>query len=98
MKYLKIKLKKKLNIFFRYEFYRFRLKFLFYNTFLPYSLRQYAYSSLIKLPLNSSFVRIRNQCVFTPSSYAVLRYFKVSRIYFKHLVSEGRIVGIRKSS
>ncbi len=57
-----------------------------------------AQRKLSKLPRNSSAVRIRNRCWVTGRPRAYLRKFKLSRITFRELASQGRIPGVTKSS
>ena len=53
---------------------------------------------LSKIPRNASKVRIRNRCVLTGRARGVYRKFKLSRIAFRELASEGKLPGIIKSS
>lgn len=81
----------------KYELKRVFLKSIFYNCSLEPYIRERARIALMKLPKNSSRVRLHNRCVFTSRSGGVLRFFKVSRMVFRDLSSRGFLYGIRKS-
>lgn len=53
---------------------------------------------LNKLPKNSSPIRLRNRCQFTGRSRGFLRKFKLSRLCFREMASQGLIPGIVKAS
>jgi small subunit ribosomal protein S14 len=53
---------------------------------------------LAEMPRNSSKTRIRNRCELTGRPRAVYRKFKLSRIAFRDLASQGQIPGVVKSS
>ena len=57
-----------------------------------------AQRKLARLPRNSSRVRIRNRCSVTGRPRAYLRKYKLSRITFRELASQGQIPGVTKSS
>ena len=57
-----------------------------------------AISKLSKLPKNSSPCRLRNRCIVTGRPRGNYRKFKLSRIAFRELASEGKLPGITKSS
>ncbi len=57
-----------------------------------------AVDSLNKLPRNSSPVRLRNRCQFTGRSRGFLRKFKLSRLCFREMASQGLIPGVVKAS
>ena len=56
------------------------------------------YEGLQALPLNSSPSRWKNRDALDGRPRAFMRRFGVSRINFRHLASEGKIPGVRKSS
>lgn len=60
--------------------------------------RQEAVISLNKLPKNSSPIRLRNRCMLTGRSRGVLRKFRLSRLAFRELASQGYIPGVTKAS
>ena len=57
-----------------------------------------ALNKLSKLPNNSSPCRLRNRCIMTGRPRGIYRKFKLSRIAFRELASEGKLPGIIKSS
>lgn len=60
---------------------------------------RYEYSlKLSKLPKNSSKTRIRNRCLITGRPRSIYRLFRVSRIVFRDLASQGAIMGVKKAS
>jgi ribosomal protein S14 len=60
---------------------------------------RYQYSvSLSKLPRNSSKTRVRNRCVITGRARSVYRRFRISRILFRELASNGSLPGVLKAS
>lgn len=60
--------------------------------------RQDAKIALNKLPRNSSPVRLRNRCQLTGRARGFLRKFKLSRLCFREMASNGMIPGITKAS
>ena len=56
------------------------------------------YSGLSQLPRNASPVRLTNRCLVTGRRRAFLRRFKLSRITFRELATNGLIPGVTKSS
>lgn len=65
---------------------------------LPIELREKYLAKLSQLPRNSSFTRVRNRCIFTGRSRAVYEKFRMSRIVFRSLASQGMLMGIKKAS
>ena len=57
-----------------------------------------AQRKLAKLPRNSSRVRLRNRCSITGRPRAYLRKYRLSRITFRELATQGQIPGVTKSS
>ena len=60
--------------------------------------RMVAVEALNKLPKNSSKVRLRNRCQLTGRSRGFLRQFKLSRLCFREMASQGLIPGVVKAS
>jgi small subunit ribosomal protein S14 len=60
--------------------------------------RQEAKTALNKMPRNSSPVRLRNRCQLTGRARGFLRKFKLSRLCFREMASNGMIPGVTKSS
>nr|YP_010032398.1 ribosomal protein S14 [Schizocladia ischiensis]QOW07612.1 ribosomal protein S14 [Schizocladia ischiensis] len=68
------------------------------NQNLSPSLRWRAQIELAKLPVSSSISRQHNRCVQTSRSPSLLRPYKLSRLRFRLLASQGLLPGIRKAS
>jgi small subunit ribosomal protein S14 len=60
--------------------------------------REAARVALNKMPRDSNPVRLRSRCQLTGRSRGVLRKFKLSRLCFREMASQGLIPGITKSS
>lgn len=56
------------------------------------------YVGLSMLPRNASPTRVVNRCGVTGRRHGYLRRFKLSRIAFRQLASNGQIPGVTKSS
>ena len=56
------------------------------------------YVGLTLLPKNASPTRVTNRCLMTGRRHGFLRRFKLSRIAFRELASNGMIPGVTKSS
>lgn len=89
--------KKRLNVY-KFDYIRYKLKYIIHNTKLHPAVRQKAGLELKNLIKNSSTVRLKNNCVLTGRSKSVYRQFKLSRIMFRELALKGLIYGIKKSS
>nr|AKI85089.1 ribosomal protein S14 [Monsonia emarginata] len=82
----------------RYEMRRKLYKALCRDPSLPSDMRDAYRCKLSRLPRNSSFTRIRNRCIFTGRSRGVYSQFRMSRIVFRELASNGELLGITKAS
>lgn len=60
--------------------------------------RDAARTALNKMPRDSSRVRLRNRCLLTGRSRGFIRQFKISRLCFREMASNGLIPGVTKSS
>ena len=56
------------------------------------------YQGLSQLPRDASPTRVVNRCLMSGRRRAFLRRFKLSRIAFRELASNGMIPGVTKSS
>ena len=56
------------------------------------------WSELDKLPKNSNSIRLHNRCKITGRPKGYIRFFGISRVWFRKLASEGKIPGVTKSS
>ena len=69
-----------------------------YNMNLSEEEREQARIALNKMPRDSSPTRLRNRCQLTGRARGYLRKFKLSRLSFRELASNGMIPGVTKSS
>jgi small subunit ribosomal protein S14 len=90
--------KRKRELYKKYELKRLICKILLLNKNLPNELKKKRFQELSKLSRNSSITRIRNYCVLTGRTKGTLQKFKLSRISFRELASEGSLMGVFKSS
>ena len=65
---------------------------------LPEEERFAAKIALNKMPRDGSPIRLRNRCLLTGRPRGVLSKFKVSRLCFRELASNGMIPGVTKAS
>jgi small subunit ribosomal protein S14 len=98
MKYLRIKDKKKRTLSKKYELRRVLLKCALYNEKLPKKIQIYLMKKLHELPKKSSFVQVRNRCVYTGRGKGVYRSFGVSRMLLRSRIHDGLYPGILKAS
>ncbi|KNA05041.1 hypothetical protein SOVF_193810 [Spinacia oleracea] len=82
----------------KYELRRKLYKALCRDPELPPNMKEKFRYKLSKLPRNSAFNRLRNRCIFTGRSRAVYEKFRMSRIVFRELASQGQLQGVKKSS
>ena len=69
-----------------------------YNMNLSEEEREEARIALNKMPRDSSPTRLRNRCQMTGRPRGYLRKFKLSRLSFRELASNGMVPGVTKSS
>lgn len=69
-----------------------------YDINLSQEEREQARIALNKMPRDSSPIRLRNRCQMTGRARGYLRKFKLSRLTFRELASQGMIPGVTKSS
>jgi len=82
----------------KFELKRLQYKAICQDRNLSPDIRTEASLKLSKLPRNSSRTRIRNRCIITGRPRSIYKLFRVSRIVFRELASQGAIVGVYKSS
>ena len=114
MKYLIVKDKSRRRVSSRYELKNIIVKALFAETYTypflfyykdkilkPNFVRFHKISGLF-FPSSKrrrvSMVRVKNRCVLSGRAKSVFRFYKISRICFRELASNGLIPGISKSS
>lgn len=90
--------KHKRDLYKKYEIKRLICKTFLLNRNLSNQLKKKQLYELSKLPRNSSITRVKNYCVLTGRSKGTLRKFRLSRISFRELASEGGLMGVFKSS
>ena len=89
---------RKRKLFYKHELQRQLAKSLCYDRTTPLLVRDLIWSYIGSFPKSASSVQIKNRCVLTGRAKAVYRLFKLSRLMFRKLASNGMIPGIRKSS
>jgi small subunit ribosomal protein S14 len=82
----------------RYQSRREKLKTVIMSKETPMEDRFAAVMKLAKLPRDGSRVRQRNRCLLTGRPRGVYRKFKLARIKFRELASNGQIPGVTKAS
>jgi small subunit ribosomal protein S14 len=91
-------IQKRLKVF-KEEKKRLLLKFIIRSTNLNKNLTKKAFTSLMfSNTLKGYRTQIKNRCIFTSRGRSIYSSLKISRITFRKLVSEGSLLGIRKSS
>lgn len=82
----------------RYELKRLELSTIIHDLSFSKDVRYESLQELNKLPRQSSQIRVRNRCVITGRGHSVLRFCGLSRLKFRELASQGRLMGITKAS
>jgi ribosome maturation factor RimP len=90
--------KQRRQLFQSNELKRRQYKLIIENLALPAEVRAQAVILLNNLPRSSSPVRLRNRCALTGRSRGVLRKWRMSRVRFRELASQGALLGVSKSS
>jgi ribosomal protein S14 len=112
MKYLTVKDKKKRGFAVKYQLRKLVLKSMFLEHFFftkfnknlkkkPSFFLYFKFKNIVHLYFmfkKGSLSIIKNRCVFTGRGQSVIRFYKISRIAFRELISFGCIVGLKKSS
>ena len=98
MKILLIKDKNRRNQYLLFEKKRRILKTIINNLNLPKSLRYSIYNRLKNLPADTSKLKIKHRCVISNRSKSVYKKFRMSRIVFRTLASNGQLMGVKKAS
>ena len=98
MKSLLLKDYKRRYLYSKYEKKKIILKYIQNNLNLSKDIRIKAYNKINTLPVNSSITRVKNRCVLTNRSRSIYRKFKLSRLMFRKLASEGLIPGVSKAT
>jgi small subunit ribosomal protein S14 len=82
----------------QYELKRFEFLTLCHDFTFSKKIRLENLQNLNKLPRSSCKTRIKNRCVLTGRGHSVLSFCGFSRIKFRELASQGRLMGISKAS
>lgn len=98
MKILLTKDKNRRNQYLLFEKKRRILKSIINNLDLPKNIRYSIYKRLISLPSNTSKLKMKHRCVISNRSKSVYRKFRMSRIVFRDLASNGQLMGVKKAS
>ncbi|SRR5213080_3201120 len=80
------------------ELARLKYKSIIKNQSLPPGIRYKFILKLNKLSRNSSKTRIKNKCILTGRSRGIYSMFRLSRIKFRELASQGMLPGVKKAS
>jgi ribosomal protein S14 len=96
MEYLVAKDKKRRKSFETSESKRLLLKSLIVNQFLDKRVRNNCKNRLSKLP--GYYTQINNRCIYSGRARAIIKDFRVSRMFFKKLASFGYLRGVKKRS
>ena len=89
---------KKRNLVCKHEVQRLNYKFVIKNLSLTQNLRLSSINKLNFLNKNSSLVRVKNRCFLTGRGRSVYTLFKLSRLKFRELASQGKLTGVHKAS
>ena len=82
----------------KYELKRLQYKSIIKNLNLGKQIRYTYINKLNQLNKNSCFSRVNNRCIYTGRSKAVYKMFRLSRIKFRELASQGLLPGVEKAS
>ena len=85
-------------LFAKHEWLRLYYKCAIKNQKIAAAARAQYVRALNKMPRNSSLTRVNNRCVLTGRGRSVHRFFRLSRIKFRELASQGLLMGVCKSS
>jgi len=89
---------KRRTLFLKNEQKRVEYKSLLKNSLIPQKEKREFLKKLNKLSRNSSKVRIRNRCILTGRGRGVYSKYRLSRIRFRELASQGLIPGVIKAN
>ena len=77
---------------------RLEYKSIINNLSLPKQVRYKYVYKLNNLNKNSSKIRVRNRCILTGRGRSVYSFCKLSRLKFRELAAQGKLIGITKAS
>jgi small subunit ribosomal protein S14 len=82
----------------QHEALRNSLRYITHTESIPIQSRYIAQFKLAELPRSSNIFHLSRRCVATGRGKSILREFNVSRIIFRKLALEGRILGVKRAS
>ena len=88
----------KRQLIYKYMLKRIQYKSIIKNQTVNKEIRYKYINMLNTLNRNSCETRYKNRCVLTGRSRAVFKLFKLSRIKFRELASQGMLPGVTKAS
>ena len=88
----------KRNLVYNNELKKLQYKYMIKNQSINKEIRSEYINKLNKLNRNSSKIRVKNRCILTGRARSVYKLFRVSRIKFRELASQGKIPGVTKAS
>jgi len=77
---------------------RLEYKCIISNLSLPKQVRYDYVYKLNNLNKNSSKIRVKNRCILTGRGRSVYSFCKLSRLKFRELAAQGKLIGITKAS
>lgn len=80
------------------ELKKLEYKYIIKNQKIIKEIRYKYIEKLNKLNRNSSETKIKNRCILTGRAKAVYKMFRLSRIKFRELASQGMLPGVKKAS
>jgi small subunit ribosomal protein S14 len=89
---------KKRKLYKKFEIKKLVLKSLLNNFYYKYKFKLYFTMLFSKFPINSSISRYRTYCMLQLQGKSIFRFFKLSRHMVRYCVSNGLLIGFRKSS
>ena len=89
---------KRRNLFLKNELKGVQYKSIIKNSSIPGETKDECVFKLNKIARNSSKVRIKNRCILTGRGKGVYTFFRLSRIRFREIASQGLLLGVSKSS
>ena len=98
MKNLITRDRKRRTLVAKYAKKRTELKKLLSQRDLDPILRSQLQKKLNSLPRDSAKCRVTNRCILTGRSRGIVKTFRISRIKFRELASQGQIPGVKKAS
>jgi len=90
--------KKHRQFFVNNEIRKLYYKFMMLNDLLNFNSKLFYQKKISLFVTKSSITKIKNRCLITGRGHGVFRFFGLSRISFRELVSKGALSGIKKKT